>query len=132
MKSLLSLLIACAVTLTVQAGAAKSGKVADISHENLKQAIADGSITLIDVNGTKSYQIGHIPGAVDFQAVSADLKSVLPEDKNALVVAYCGNPNCGAYQRAVTAAKDLGYTNVAHYSKGIDGWKKAGEAVEKG
>ena len=32
----------------------------------------------------------------------------------------------------VKAAEKLGYTNVQHYSKGIMGWKKAGETTEKG
>ena len=132
MKSILSLVVAFAVVLTAQAGSGKGGKVADVSLDSLKQAIAEGSITLIDVNGSKSYQKGHIPGAVDFQAVSADLGSVLPEDKGALVVAYCANTHCGAYQRAVAAAVALGYTNVAHFSGGIEGWKEAGEAVEEG
>ncbi|MEZ5277213.1 MAG: rhodanese-like domain-containing protein [Opitutaceae bacterium] len=132
MKTILSLLVAFAFALTAQAGSGNSGKVADVSLESLKQAIAEGSITLIDVNGSKSYQKGHIPGALDFQEVSADLASVLPADKDALVVAYCANTHCGAYKRAVSAAVALGYTNVAHFSGGIEGWKNAGEAVEEG
>ena len=129
MKSLLSIIIALVTVVAAQAG---STKYADISHDSLKQAIADGTVTLIDVNGTRSYENGHIPGAVDFQANKADLANALPADKDALVVAYCANVHCGAYQRAAMAAVDLGYTNVAHYSGGIEGWKKAGEEVEKG
>ncbi len=129
MKSLLSILIALVTVVGAQAG---SAKYADISHDSLKEAIADGKVTLIDVNGTRSYDNGHIPGAVDFQANKADLADALPADKDALVVAYCANVHCGAYQRAAMAAVDLGYTNVAHYSRGIEGWKEAGEEVEKG
>lgn len=129
MKSLLSIIIALATVVVAQAGPAK---YADISHDSLKQAIADGQVTLIDVNGTRSFENGHIPGAVDFQANKADLAKALPADKDALVVAYCANVHCGAYQRAAMAAVDLGYTNVAHYSQGIEGWKEAGEEVEKG
>jgi len=55
-----------------------------------------------------------------------------PADKNALIVAYCGSPSCGAFARAAEAAVKLGYTNVKFYSGGISGWKKAGEATEKG
>ncbi|RKX35839.1 MAG: rhodanese-like domain-containing protein [Verrucomicrobia bacterium] len=129
MKSLLSIVVAFATVVTAQAG---SGRYTDISHDSLKEAIADGTVTLIDVNGTRSYDKGHIPGAIDFQANKADLAGALPADKEALIVAYCANVHCGAYQRAAKVAVDLGYTNVAHYSRGIEGWKEAGESVEKG
>jgi rhodanese-related sulfurtransferase len=55
---------------------------------------------------------------------------VLPADKAALVVAYCGSPKCGAYKKAANAAVQLGYTNVKHFSGGISGWKSAGEPTE--
>jgi len=129
MKILLTIAVALATIVAAQAG---PGKYADISHDSLKEAIAAGTVILIDVNGTKSYEKGHIPGAIDFQAYKADLADALPADKDALVVAYCANKHCGAYQRAAKMAVDLGYTNVAHYSRGIEGWKEAGEAVENG
>jgi len=49
-----------------------------------------------------------------------------------LIVAYCGNPKCMAYQGAAKAAKKLGYTNIKHLSAGIAGWKSAGEPTEAG
>jgi rhodanese-related sulfurtransferase len=45
-------------------------------------------------------------------------------------VAYCGNEKCGAYAAAAAKAKELGYTNVKHFSGGIAGWKKAGEKTD--
>lgn len=103
-----------------------------ISTEDLKQAIAAKKVVLLDVNGTESWQEGHIPGALDFDKVEGKLAKVLPADKNALVVAYCGNERCSAYKAGAAAAKKLGYTNVKHYSKGIAGWKKSGEKTESG
>lgn len=107
-------------------------KFPDIAHDELKKAIEEKKVVLIDVNGTESYKAGHIPGAINFQEAKSELASKLPENKDALVVAYCGNEQCGAYQAAAKKAKELGYTNVKHYSKGIAGWKKAGEKTEKG
>ena len=111
-------------------GTAKKGEVPSISQVALTKAIADKSVTVIDVNGSASYKEGHIPTAVDYATVK-DLKAVLPADKDALVVAYCGNEYCGAYKKAATAAMELGYTNVQHFSPGIAGWKASGAAVEK-
>ena len=104
--------------------------VPSISQAALTRAIADKTATVIDVNGTDSYKAGHIPSALDFEAIK-DLKSVLPKDKNALIVAYCGSESCGAYKQAAQAAMKMGYTNVQHFSPGIKGWKESGAAVEK-
>ncbi|HBJ84276.1 MAG TPA: sulfurtransferase [Verrucomicrobiales bacterium] len=102
-----------------------------MSIADLKQAIADKKVTVIDVNGPSKYAEGHVPGAVDFSSKGADLASVLPADKGALVVAYCGGPQCSAYKAAAKKAAELGYTNVKHLSAGRSGWLAAGEAVEK-
>jgi rhodanese-related sulfurtransferase len=114
------------------ADAAAPAKIADISLADLKTAIAAGKVSLIDVNGTESYVAGHIPGAIDFTVNKDKLAALLPADKAALVVAYCGNEHCGAYKSGAKAAIALGYTNVKHFAPGIAGWKSAGEATEAG
>lgn len=122
--------ISCSLSAAHPVGTAKKDEVPSISQAELTKAIAGKTATVIDVNGTDSYKAGHIPTAIDFETVK-DLKSVLPADKNALVVAYCGSEYCGAYKKAATAAMSLGYTNVQHFSPGIKGWKESGAAVEK-
>lgn len=102
-----------------------------ISTAELNKAISEKKVVLIDVNGTQSWRNGHIPGALNFDAVEPKLAEKLPADKNTLVVAYCGNEMCQAYRAGAQAAKALGYTNVKHYSKGIQGWLAENQAVEK-
>ena len=126
MKKLLALL-----AITLCAVTAQAGEFPDISIAEVKSAIESKKATLIDVNGTESWQKGHIPSAVDFASNKSELGKVLPADKNALVIAYCGGPTCGAYAAAAKAAKELGYTNVKHMSAGISGWMQAGEKTEK-
>lgn len=122
-------LIALAFALVASAGFA--AEFPDISIADLKQAIADKKVTVIDVNGAASYAAGHVPGAIDFASKGADLASVLPADKGALVVAYCGGPACSAYKAAAKKAAELGYTNVKHLSAGKSGWIAANETMEK-
>jgi len=116
---------------TLLSANAFAGSFPDISLADLKADIAAKKVTLLDVNGPVSYANGHIPGAIDFTAHTADLAKVLPKDKNSLIVAYCGNEHCGAYARAAEAAQKLGYTNVQHFKPGIAGWKEANEPTEK-
>jgi rhodanese-related sulfurtransferase len=106
-------------------------KFPEISTDDLKKAISEKKVTLLDVNGTESWQRGRIPGALNFTAVEKELAAKLPADKNSLIVAYCGNERCQAYRAGAQAAQKLGYTNVKHYAKGIQGWQKAGETTEK-
>ncbi|MCX6959031.1 MAG: rhodanese-like domain-containing protein [Verrucomicrobia bacterium] len=126
MKKFLPLLVTALLSLN-----AFAGSYPDISLADLKSAIATKKVTLLDVNGPVTYANGHIPGAIDYTAHTADLAKVLPADKASLIVAYCGSEHCGAYARAAEAAQKLGYTNVQHFKPGISGWKAAGEATEK-
>ena len=66
--------------------------------------MSQASHLIIDVNGSESYKEGHVPGAIDFEAVGGKLAKALPQDKNALIIAYCGGPQCRAYQAAAKAA----------------------------
>ena len=123
------LVFAAALILAANVYAAE---IPTITIPDLKAAMASKQVVLLDANGSESWQAGHIPGAIDFSATKENLASVLPKDKNALVVAYCGNPQCHAYQAAADAAKKLGYKNVKHLTAGIMGWKDAGEKTEPG
>jgi len=120
------------VSTLIIATAVYAGEYPDISIQGLKAAIAAKQVVLLDANGTDKWQEGHIPGAIDFATSKDKLASVLPKDKGALVVAYCGGPKCKAYQKAAAAVKELGYTNVKHLVAGISGWEKAGEKMDKG
>ncbi len=120
------------LTMALFASGVYAGEFPDISIAELKEAINAKTVTVIDVNGTESWKEGHIPGAINFSSSKGKLAKLLPKDKGALVVAYCGGPSCGAYAAAASAAKSLGYTNVKHLSAGISGWMKAGEKTEKG
>jgi rhodanese-related sulfurtransferase len=127
MKKLLALSV-----VTLLAVAAYAADFPDISVKELRTAIEKKGVTVIDVNGTESWEEKRIPGAIDFAANEDKLAQVLPKDKDSLIVAYCGGPQCKAYQSAAKAAKKLGYKNVKHLSAGISGWEKAGEKMESG
>jgi rhodanese-related sulfurtransferase len=64
MKTLLTL-----VAALVLAATAAAAQFPDISITELKSAIETKQVVLLDVNGTASYQSGHIPGAIDYTAV---------------------------------------------------------------
>ena len=125
---------AIALTVALIAGAglvrAEDQTFPNITHEELVKAVEAKQVTLLDANGTETYKDGHIPQAIDFEKQKSELAAKLPADKSSLIVAYCANEKCTAYRSAAKAAKELGYTNIKHYAKGIMGWKKSGGKVE--
>lgn len=81
-------------------------------------------VFVFDANERESYLAGHIPGAqwVAYDAVSA---SSLPRSRDARLVFYCYNPQCGASPLAAKTALGLGYHNVWLMPEGITGWRHA-------
>ena len=127
MKKFIALLAA-----TLFAASVYAGEFADVSPKDVLAAANAKSAVIIDANGPDSYKAGHVPGALSFAAIKDNLVASLPADKNALIIAYCGSPQCGAYLRAAKAAQKLGYTNIKHMSAGISGWNEAKMPTEPG
>lgn len=120
MKKFLALAATTLLTASVYAG-----EFADVSIQDVKAAAEARSAVIIDANSPDSYKAGHVPGALSWADIKSDLAAKLPADKSTLIIAYCGNPKCGAYLQAAKAAEKLGYTNVKHMSAGIAGWNEA-------
>jgi rhodanese-related sulfurtransferase len=127
MKKLLAFFVTASVAVSAYAG-----EFTDISVKDVNKVSESKSAVIIDVNGDDSFKAGHVPGALNFAAIKDNLDRSLPKKKDALIIAYCGNPKCGAYLKAAKAAQKLGYTNIKHMSAGISGWKEAGMKTEPG
>lgn len=127
MKKILTLLVTA-----LAAASTYAATFADISVDDVNKLATSKGAVIIDVNGTDSYKAGHVPGALNYEAIEGKLAANLPKDKNTVIVAYCANPQCGAYARAATAAQKLGYKNIKHMTAGIAGWKAAGMKTEPG
>ena len=87
-----------------------------------------GPYLLGDARPGKRYQEGHIPSARSTPVIDTNadaFKTLLPEDKDGLVVFYCGGPTCPFTGDAVEMAQAAGYTNIKGFQEGMPGWKKA-------
>ena len=109
-----------------------ASEFADISPADVLTDAHAKSAVIIDANSPDSYKAGHVPGALSYAAIRSNLAASLPADKNTLIIAYCGNPHCGAYLQAAKAAQKLGYTNIKHMAEGIEGWNEANLPTEPG
>lgn len=126
----------------------KRGNYSLITTEELKVLFDKKSeYVLIDAMPYKNgYQKMHISGAKQFlfpiqkmekwnpketeNKSKEDYINLLGEDKEKLIIVYCGFVKCTRSHNAAIWAKKLGYKNVKRYAGGIYAWKGAGHKTE--
>ncbi len=96
----------------------------------------DDDVLLVDIRELQErVDLGTIPGAVhaprgmlEFWAdpQSPYYRDWFTEDRR--IVLFCAGGGRSAL--AALALKDMGFTNVAHFEPGFNGWAQAGEAVQ--
>ena len=102
----------------------------DVSRDELKRGLADGSIALVDVREPNEWADGHIPGAVLNPLQSFDPAALPPLQEGRRIVLHCrsGKRSLVALDRAHAA----GRTDIkAHYAGGMLDWNGAGEPIEE-
>ncbi len=109
----------------------KTGFVAGVSEVPVKKVkkMIDrrDEFVLIDSRPKDEYIKSHLPISISIPA--CQLKKhveLLPEDKDQLLVFYCGGVACGMSRMASATAARAGYTNIKVMADGVDGWAKAG------
>ena len=102
----------------------------NVSREELKTGLANGSILLVDVREPNEWADGHIMGASLNPLQSFD-PSALPDAQDGKrIVLHCrsGKRSLVALERAHAA----GRTDIkAHYPGGMLDWNAAGEPIEE-
>jgi rhodanese-related sulfurtransferase len=104
-----------------------------ITRDELREAIAAGTVTVVDALPESYYAQVHLPGAVNL--VEDDVESRAADqlpDRDAPIVTYCSNPACGNSQAVATRLERLGYRNVRKYREGVQDWVAAGLPTESG
>jgi rhodanese-related sulfurtransferase len=109
----------------------KNGFVAGVSEvtiEKVKKMIdhRDGFV-LIDSRPKNEYIQSHLPASISISVCRMkEHADLLPEDKDRLLVFYCGGPACGMSTMASAIAAQAGYTNIKVMLAGVAGWTNAG------
>ena len=103
--------------------------VEDLTVEQVKAGLENGSILLVDVREPNELSAERIPGAIDFPLSDFD-PSALPDPAGKRLVF-----SCRSGRRSVTASKAAqaaGLPYAAHMAGGILAWKAAGFDTETG
>ncbi|MGV3634840.1 MAG: rhodanese-like domain-containing protein [Pseudorhodoplanes sp.] len=117
----------------LQATLGESGKTPEISTEQMRAVIGDGTTVVLDTRSRAEFDAGHIPGARNLDAApTAQLgvvETLVGGDKAKPLVLYCNGPFCQASRRLGEQLADAGFTNVKRYQLGIPVWRALGGPV---
>jgi rhodanese-related sulfurtransferase len=114
-----------------------NAKTPEISTEEMKRVLADGSSLVLDARPYREFAISHIPGARNVAArpgvpmseyVSdvAEIGRLVGGDKTRGLVLYCNGPFCGKSNRLAEELLAAGHTSVRRYQLGIPVWRALG------
>jgi rhodanese-related sulfurtransferase len=108
-------------------------KTAEVSTDELRQILKDGSATVFDARPHMEFSVSHIPGALNVAAKPGVPMSVyvsdvaeihrLVADTSVPLVLYCNGPFCGKSKRLGEELLEAGYTNVRRYQLGAPTWR---------
>jgi len=116
-------------------------KTAEVSTEDLRRILADGSAVVFDARPPKEYAISHIPGALNVRGKpglsmsqyvpdAAEIERALGGKTGSPIVLYCSGPFCGRSKRLSEELLSIGFTNVRRYQLGIPVWRALGGATQ--
>jgi len=112
-------------------GTALDALLPPVAIEELEAALADPDVVVIDAQGDGNYEKAHIAGAINFGLDEvAEQASTAISEKDQRVVLYCTDKDCLGAEFVGTLLVQAGYSNVGRFPGGVDGWGKAGRAVE--
>ena len=109
-------------------------KTQEVSTEEVRRILAEGSAIVLDTRKRSEYVAGHIPGARNVDAPPsasvAAVERLVSGDKSKALVLYCNGPFCQASRRLSEQLVAAGFANVRRYQLGIPIWRALGGPTE--
>ena len=98
-----------------------------ISLSDMEKLVAlgpeKGKYYLFDSRPAPKFKEGAIPTAISLPYPAFDKNaSLLPADKNSLIIFYCSGVTCNMSPGSQKKAKALGYTNIKVFVEGMPAW----------
>jgi len=101
-------------------------QITEISVDKVKQLLAEGGITVVDVREESEYAAGHLDKALPIPRGVLEFKvGTTPEltDKAKTILVYCRTG--GRAAMAAQTLQSLGYLNVLSIAGGYEAWQKS-------
>jgi rhodanese-related sulfurtransferase len=103
----------------------------EISIEDVKRILDEGSTIVLDTRKRSQFEAGHIPGALNLddaplpeQVVSVE--HLVDGNKDRALVLYCNGPFCRRSRELAIELHKNGFTSVSRFQLGIPIWRALG------
>lgn len=102
-------------------------------EELLEMQVNDQDFKLVDVLSEKSFNEGHIPGAINILVDNLAEDILLEEQitKDDTIVVYCASYACPKSTKAAKRLLEMGYEKTFDFKAGKREWRRAGLQLEK-
>jgi len=112
----------------------------EMSTAQLRAALTDSGVIILDARPYEEYAVSHIPGAravppkpgttpALYVADATEVAKSIP-DKTQPLILYCNGLFCGRSERFANDLTELGYRNVRRYQLGAPGWRSLGGVMQ--
>lgn len=93
----------------------------NVTLEEIRDHVMNGSAVIVDARSTGSYAVGHVRGALNIPAGQAasqvrNFSQTFSHDQ--LIIIYCVNPSCAASDMVYESLEAEGFSNMLVYSPG--------------
>ena len=113
-------------------------KTEEVSTEDVRRFLADGSAIVLDSRKHSEYVAGHIAGARNVTpaaeaapgAYVTAVERLVHGNKSQALVLYCNGPHCQASRQLSEQLVAAGFTNVRRYQLGIPFWRAFSGPIE--
>ena len=111
---------------------------AEVTTEEVRRILADGSAIVVDTRSTSEFAAGHLPGARNIatrpdgpagEYVEA-VEQLVGGRKATALVLYCNGPFCKRTRSLGRHLIGAGFSNVRRYQLGIPVWRALGGPTE--
>src|SRR5947209_16772525 len=115
-----------------------NAKTCEVSTEELRSILADGSAIVLDSRKRAEYVAGHIAGAQNVAppegappaAYVEAITKLVNGDKGKALVLYCNGQFCQASRTLADQLVSTGFANVRRYQLGIPMWRALNGPIE--
>jgi len=113
-------------------------KTKEVSTEEVRRILTDGSAIVLDSRKRAEYVAGHIAGAKNVAppaeappaAYVEAIEKLLGGDKSKALILYCNGQFCQASRTLADQLVAAGFTNVRRYQLGIPMWRALNGPIE--
>ena len=112
----------------------------EVTTAELRAALADSRVVVLDARPAEEYAVSHIPGARSvpgkpglsaalYTADANEARRMVPDTATPVIV-YCNGLFCGRSKRFAAELLKAGYTSVRRYQLGIPAWRALGGVTQ--